>query len=377
MNAASESFIKIHDENIPALTGLRAFAALWVFVLHACYGEVNQYGFFTAFDHKLDWGIFENFILMEGNPAVSLFFILSGFIMAHVYGHHFKDSIRPKLAVIFYLKRLARIYPVHLFITLVLAALFFTGTWQPMRPFDLQGVLLSAGLLNVFEDPSTNIPAWSVSAEWIAYLACPFLLFLLAKVKSGKFDLLAIALLCVAYPYLFKEFFCCTGTSGGGAILKVMTDFIIGCFLYRLYTRKDFVLTGKNGNDWMCLSGFAILFGVSLFWNKFEVTHSILPFILFYLASSSGFMKDFFASRVMIFLGVISYCIYMVHYPVLEFFTHFYSDFMSDLPEDYSQVRLWLFFGVMTSAVIGAATLLYYSIERPCRLFIVNRARTL
>lgn len=372
LNNQPDNFTQIHDEDIPALTGLRAFAALWVFILHACFGNVNEYGFFPAFDHKLDWGIFENFLLMEGNLPVSLFFILSGFIMAHVYGRHFKKSVKPKLVFTFYIKRLARIYPVHLFITLALAGFFFADIWQPIRPFDLQSVLLSVGLLNVFKDPSANIPAWSVSAEWIAYIACPFILYVLAKIKPSKLDVLFILLLCFLYPYLFREFFCCKGTSGAGAILNVMTDFTIGCLLYRLHRNKMFVFKGQ-ANDWICAGLFGALFLSSIWVNKLEFGHSMLPFILYYLANSAGFMKDFFASKIMVFLGVVSYCIYMVHYSILEIFTQYFSEFFYSLPADYSHLKLWLFFGFITATVLIAATILHYAIERPCRRYIVDK----
>lgn len=355
-------------QNLPALTGLRGFAALWVFILHACFGNVNEYGYFPALDHKINFGPFENFIL-HGHLAVDIFFILSGFILTHVYSASFER--KPQGAALgFYLKRLARIYPAHMAITAVLAGLFFTGVWQPIRPLDGKDVALSVTLLNVWSDPSVNIPAWSISAEWFAYLAAPFLIYFSGKITKPWAIVLTVLGLTIAYPYLFKLFFCCSGLYGGGAILRVFSGFLIGTIVHRLY-RLDPKLPLKG--DLLFLISFASLFILTSLQKDISFTYPILPFLFFGLATSKGLVFRFFASRTMGYLGVISYCIYLVHYPVLEIAAALFSDYFYDLDPTGHQGMLWLFLSGLTVFLIIAATALYYGIEKPCRQWITAR----
>lgn len=359
-------------DTIPTLTGLRAFAALWVFVLHACFGNVNKHGYFPAFDSKVEWGFLENFI-MRGYLAVDIFFILSGFILAHVYGENFRGWITRAHMLDFYAKRLARIYPVHLFITLLLFGLFYFSLWQPVRFIGFGDVLLSASLLNVLRDPSVNIPAWSISAEWFAYLACPFVLWLVAKVRNNWILLGLVVVIGLAYPLWWGRLVGGDGLHGASAILRVMCDFVTGTILYRLYTNRAFTIKMRHGADILFVVSFAALFALATLKFPFAYLYPVLAFFLYYLALSETFVKKFFASRIMIFLGTVSYGIYMVHYPVLELFAGLFSDYFYTVDPAGKQGVFWLCFAGMTATTIAAATALYYGVEKPCRNWVTRR----
>nr|HAQ92626.1 hypothetical protein [Afipia sp.] len=86
-------------KQIPALTGLRAVAALLVLGIHTDQTEPSQIKTFLPF-------------LGQGHLGVDLFFILSGFIITHVYLANLREPSW-RAVRIFLWHRLVRLYPVH------------------------------------------------------------------------------------------------------------------------------------------------------------------------------------------------------------------------------------------------------------------------
>ena len=96
---------------LPALTGLRALAAIWVVLFHY---EISLASLFPA-------SLVLKPLIEKGFFAVDLFFILSGFILAYTYFDRYRGHRHDYLA--FLSHRIARIYPVHLFTLVSLVAL--------------------------------------------------------------------------------------------------------------------------------------------------------------------------------------------------------------------------------------------------------------
>ena len=138
--------------DLRTLTALRFFAAFWVFMFHI-----------QVISHEWD-GSFANFI-ENGARGVDLFFILSGFVMLHVY----EDQISSRRFSFrsYMIKRFARIYPLHLAMVLVfmlLAAVSRSG----LDGFWASVLLLHAWALT--DGLVLNGPSWTISAEMFAYL---------------------------------------------------------------------------------------------------------------------------------------------------------------------------------------------------------------
>ena len=113
----------------------------------------------------------------RGYLGVEFFFILSGFILAHVYGGALSSGrfdLRDYIV-----KRFARIYPLHLATLIGVAALYAVSTragYDFGRVQPLASLAPHAALLHAFGTTSDlfwNQPSWSVSAEFAAYLAFP------------------------------------------------------------------------------------------------------------------------------------------------------------------------------------------------------------
>src|SRR5687768_10048357 len=158
--------------HLASLTGLRFFAAIHVLLYH-------------AFPHQAWPGepaAVRDFI-DSGFVGVSLFFVLSGFILAYNYIH--LSDARPVEPRDFWWGRVARIYPVYLFSLFVALPLFVPWVVDKLTNESLTGlakVLITAGtniLLIQSWVPVTvaqwNSPAWSLACEAFFYLVFPVL----------------------------------------------------------------------------------------------------------------------------------------------------------------------------------------------------------
>src|SRR3984957_12901227 len=179
------------------LTPLRGLAAILVAVFH----------FEMAIGRFVPAGttmFFEKSYLM-----VDLFFVLSGFIMLHVYGRAFDGALRRGQLRHFLVARFARTYPLHLFTLLLLVVIvrYLTNWGNPPivleQPRDILPnvfLLQSFGVCPIY---NWNIPSWSISAEWGAYLLFPFLALWISRRRKGASILLAIGVIaawvCIEY----------------------------------------------------------------------------------------------------------------------------------------------------------------------------------
>lgn len=133
--------------DLKTLTSFRFFAAFWVFLFHLR----------LRVDFDQSWLM--DFI-NNGARGVDFFFILSGFVILHVYDGEFSRQR-------FLVKRFARIYPLHAVMTLLFVAFAVLGS-NPIEGF-WQSVLL----LHAFDTTDglvLNGPSWTLSAEMFAYV---------------------------------------------------------------------------------------------------------------------------------------------------------------------------------------------------------------
>ena len=159
---------------IHSLTPLRGIAALWVVLFHI--DVCTFYRELGGLLPRAHTGIFS-----QGYLWVDFFFILSGFIIAHVYGKQLAKGIDISYTKKFLWARFSRIYPLHFFTTslLVLATLIapkFTpeivdGSWNAFFNWSfLPGQFLLINAMTKYHALTWNIPSWSIGAEWWSYL---------------------------------------------------------------------------------------------------------------------------------------------------------------------------------------------------------------
>ncbi len=178
------------NKQIPILTPLRGFAALCVVFFHA------RLIFFVQWKEPVSeyTHFIENSYLW-----VDLFFVLSGFVMMHIYQQTFSKGVTVAKWRYFMWLRFARIYPLFL-VTLLILVLwesikYFSATGFYGGPlFDswgMSGIPAFAGPFNrsdtlmsnftmlhavINKDLSWNISSWSLSVEWLCYMVFPLLI---------------------------------------------------------------------------------------------------------------------------------------------------------------------------------------------------------
>ncbi len=180
-----------------ALTSCRFFACLAVFIHHC-----------VVYPRPWDGGHKPAVrLLAEGARGVSLFFVLSGFILAYNYADRLTAIGRAAVRG-FYVSRFARIYPLHA-LTFTVAAVAVIGQWQrvgvPGAVAAASQVTLTQAFLpmanpfdrNLLACVSFDAPAWSLSCEAFFYAVFPFLVVALARRRTAH----VVALATVAWAW--------------------------------------------------------------------------------------------------------------------------------------------------------------------------------
>ncbi len=123
--------------------------------------------------------------VLHGYLAVDLFFVLSGFVMALNYQHLFEDGFSNQNYSIFLYKRLTRIYPLYIMVTILAGLIAYAGgTYHaPLTP---QSWVLNAALIQSWGfGGSLGAVTWSISTEFAAYILFPLLVAAIAPRRPG------------------------------------------------------------------------------------------------------------------------------------------------------------------------------------------------
>lgn len=298
---------------LPALTGVRGLAAWWVVLFH-----------FTTYLPAWIPAPLQK-LAESGYLAVDLFFILSGFVIALNYEamfHRF-DFLR---YIRFLGLRLARIYPLHAFMLVVylvnpLAIALAASAPIDISRYDPSYYLLSWLLVQnwaLTSDLAWNVPAWSISAEWAAYLAFPALVWIAARTAATPIR--AVAFIIALLVALGFAFWAANGTLGSYipslGLLRCIIEFSTGICLYKIWLLKrlsDFTAD--------VLGAFAIatvVLTVKFGLPDFILVPSAFLLLILALATPGSFLARTMAFAWIETIGVISYSTYLVHYFVKD-----------------------------------------------------------
>lgn len=343
-----------------ALTGIRGIAAWWVVSLHF---HEHIYGLLPQAKH-LKW------VIDQGGHGVSLFFLLSGLILIHTYQARFKTfTWREYRRYLWF--RFARIYPAYLAALVMMIACVIVseikGISRNSTAYPLSLLPWEALMLHqwVPHPPSGwNFPDWSVSAEWFAYIvAFPCTLVLLKRLKNPIARAILVTLLVTAVILFFAD--------RAYPLAQVTLLFVSGGLLWGLRQSVE----GRSGiprhTDFAgivtVLAGLWLLsFGGRPVLAS-GCVYAGLCVLLVGLSHSGGLVARFLACPPMVFLGEVSYSVYLTH-GILERIIKVllpYDRFLaSSLP-----IRL----GVLTTygaLVLATAIGLYFLVERPARQWL-------
>ncbi|MFK0300312.1 acyltransferase family protein [Brevundimonas sp. NPDC090276] len=333
------------------LTALRFMAALWV-VLYTFWPNLN-----VSFLPNL---------AAKGYLGVELFFVLSGFILSHVYLHAFAEKRFSYRGFLW--ARIARVYPLHVFTLLGVMALGLAAVAVGMS---IDGSVLSwqtlpAHLLMLHAwgfagEAGWNHPSWSISAEWFAYLAFP--LFALAAWPLRKRPWVATAGAAVFLMGLYAAFerfagFPLTEATFRWGALRIVPCFAYGCALYLVYRRAPLPRARL-----LAISAAVVMVASAsvLAWDAITVMAAGL--LILALASIPQDRAGWLGSRPAVYLGEISYSVYMVCAPWQILAVNLAA--RATGAED-KRLHLLVWLGIILGLIV-AASATYHLIERPAR----------
>jgi peptidoglycan/LPS O-acetylase OafA/YrhL len=323
---------------IRQLTGIRFVAAFWVFAYHL-QGPFNVLGLLSI-------PVLGD-VMRVGRLGVDLFFALSGFILTHTYLTRMGPKLRGGDTVRFWWLRLARIYPVHLVMLIVAGLAVFAQArvlgedidrdwWNPI---DFVKNLLLIQEWGPNPERGWNFVAWSLSMEWLAYLAFPLLVLVLWRMhKKIPTFVLVIAWFAVLAPLVGYGL----GTSdpyytdNWGSTYRIASEFTAGAITYlivqRLARREDRV---QRPAEWLSavLPVLVVAGAVFLAWLPaaqppanavnpdaeplppyFHL--SLVPLLVAWIGSlalARGGMARALSTKTLVLGGFISYSLYMTH----------------------------------------------------------------
>lgn len=347
-------------QDLRALTSLRIFLALGVVLFH----------FQIQTDHTFGY----SHIIERSRLAVDGFFMLSGFIMAHVYGPGVAAGTFSYRA--FLVARIARLYPMHIVVLIGALAMVVVAAVLGVRydagTYSIRGFFETVFLIHAWFPTDVGInwngPTWSLSAEWFAYLTFPLFAVLALKLRRLPLVLLAIGIVAFIvsdawYRHAFGKVLPRAEDVMG--IARVAPEFLIGMGLYGLGRRI-------TATPLIAISG-AVLSTVVLFTAMhFSLDDRVIvaltaPVILFVALLAKAGCEGVLASRPLVFAGEVSFALYIVHMPVLVAWKSLVSEvrgidsgFTVGIPE--------LAGLVLAAALVAVA--MHLLIERPGRRWI-------
>lgn len=376
------------EKFIPSLTPLRGIAALTLVLFHAHLLMAR-----LADNHQTLF--FSKLYLM-----VDFFFVLSGFILYHVYGHYFTNTVTRSSYSKYILARFARIYPLHFFMLLVVIGLYMVmlANKIPMqgvlaRIFDPTALPSNITLLHAvigFDEATWNTPSWSISVEWVTYLFFPFIMRYLISGSAAYKWMMAIfvlvgnlavmyyfqpALLTRRMEWLgkipgFEPHWNTIDVITGPALIRCLCSFTAGLLAYELYKRewnKKLLSSGL----WFVLGWLILIIG----WHFDQLPDAITPFIfasiILVAANNNGKLKTILNIAPLTWLGNISYSLYMVHMPIV--FSFLVAKMINPAPADTGPIPFstaWMIAFILMALSILLATITYYFIEKPMRGWI-------
>jgi peptidoglycan/LPS O-acetylase OafA/YrhL len=361
---------------IGSLTAMRGVAALWVMLFHI---DVSLfYRDMGALIPREATGI-----VSKGYLWVDFFFILSGFIIAHVYAEALKGPGRWRAATDYLWARVARVYPLHLFCLglVVLIALTYPlvlpnvrdGSWHTFMAWKaIPSNLLMTHAMNQHVYLSWDIVSWSIGAEWWTYVATlPLLLAWMKMPKWGVAACVAVACGCLVGLVTASPDKNLDITFNWG-FFRCLFEFVIGRAAWRVWRADGCKWAGLDAVIAVVLAAVTVAFHFKTFGPYGDLM--IVPMfalLVLGLAHNRGVVAAVLNSAPLQYLGRISYSLYLVHGVVFSAFWFLmpWARVHFGVP---SAVERWAYAGVFVALVVVMSHLTYHLVERPARLLVLR-----
>ena len=355
--------------NLNPLTSIRFLTAASVVSVHIAVQ------FYPA--RHINWLRWEN--------LVSVFFVLSGFILSYVHPFRWQHQNLRFLAA-----RVMRLWPAHV---TAIGLIWLAAPAQIAKKFTIGKLVATLTLTHAwFPYPdywfSFVPPAWTTSTEFGFYLLFPLLIYKLDRTWPWKL-FGSFLLLCAAMTTLEIGRDRLVPWTHGPAWrlwllfhpLPRLFEFVLGMSTFELWRRFGSKLrTGLvAGTFWECVAVASVictLWGApilaahvakSRFFCSDLISYWLVggsacfgsAILIFFLALEQGVVARLFSYSFAVLLGELSYAIYLVHYPVLIY--------CSGRRNQFAAIPDWVIFCLIGILTLAIAYLVWALVERPCR----------
>ncbi|MFT4928083.1 MAG: peptidoglycan/LPS O-acetylase OafA/YrhL [Phenylobacterium sp.] len=305
---------KMTNKKYQSLESLRGIAAVLVVLYHS--------GFV--------WGA-KNPLIAQGSLFVYFFFVLSGFVMAYAYLDKIGQGFSAKK---FFLLRFGRIYPLHLFMLMVWLVFvlvkatayhqFGIGSSDPLVKNTVTTFishLLLTNSLGFHDSANWNFPAWSISVE---FYTCLLFFAVISLFKFAAKPIFSLVVSVVAFSLLFA-------VNGGllfghydASLWRCIGGFFLGVFTYALSKNRQFRLNARWATVFELLAiGVMLMLVINNKLSWFVRATAFISFavvIWLFAIQSKGLISQLLLRKPMLYIGSLSYSIYMVHAIVFAVF---------------------------------------------------------
>ena len=348
-------------QHFATLDGLRGIAALVVVAFHA----LKPFDLSSMTPHA--------------TLAVDFFFCLSGFVIGYAYESRLLSTMS---FTDFVAARLIRLYPLIL-AGLLLGFIVYLAKGLAAHQSPFTSNLLVVIFLETFlvpnpltlgegwtEFPPLDPPAWSLFFEFLANFAYAAFITRLTK-KAMTYLLILSAIVVFGQAYVLGE------VGGGnhwhnlaGGLGRVFFPFLCGLFLFRRWRKRP----ARESSKFARLVPIALLAVLlcpvpsSLNW-LYESCAVVILFPLIIDAATMDKPKSHTGS-VYLFLGKLSYPLYILHYPLIRPFSNFAR------AHELHGTGFWLLIAAEILGAMGLSFLLLKFFDEPVRAWLTQKWRT-
>ena len=312
----------IHTNYRPDIDGLRAFSVFFVIGYHA-FPDIFKAGFI----------------------GVDIFFVISGYLISSIIIGNLKNNSFSFLD--FYIRRIRRIFPA---LILVLVVCFAFG-WFSLFPIEFKQlgkhIAGSAGFISnfilwnesgYFDNAASTKPMlhiWSLGIEEQFYFIWPLILWLIFKIRISSL-LSIIFLIIVSFSFNVYE----AKIDKVAAFYSPLTRFwelLVGGLLAIIKDRYKGSVNSELNSNFLSILGVGLILLAFFFVNDESAYPGVLAlfpvigsFCLILSGNNSIFNQTILSNKVLVWFGLISFPLYLWHWPLISFARIVESDFPNE-----------------------------------------------
>ena len=359
---------------LPEIDGLRAISVIAIIIYHAN---------FIFFDHQVFQG---------GFIGVDIFFVISGYLITTLILKEINKTNQFSYKR-FYERRIRRILPALLFVIIITSIISYI-IFLPTALIDFAKSVISIIFFssNIYfwitggqygqesESLRPLVHTWSLSIEEQFYILFP--IFLITIIKSLKQKVNTHLFIIFSFSLIFAQWSSGTDLKINFTFFKWQINFFEKFNFYCLQSRIFELVTGsllsyyKLNNGRTCLKSYYILnkicpilgiiliFYSLIFFNSSKILHpsfiTIIPIVgvslIIWFSKKGELVTEILSSKIFLFFGLISYSLYLWHYPIFTFLRYI------DVFNNSTKIKL---LAIILTIILSLFS--YYFIEKPFR----------